>query len=219
MKKKLILLLALVMTMSFTFMAACGSDDAPEADTDEAEEVVDAEEPGDAPDIGTEYGYMGHDPVELAVWEYLADDVADSYAPEDDDGIIDVPVVKIIKKEEGSDGDYYFYGDYWVFRYKVEGDTLVCVSGGNHPGKLHVVKDDDGEYEVADTEMVKDGGEFEPSAKEIFGDDYDKFMDANMDTDETEELRAQGLADYVKTNGLAVTKYQDPEWDPVDLPL
>ena len=37
--------------------------------------------------------------------------------------------------------------------------------------------------------------------------------------DTLQSLRAQGLADYVKTNGLAVTKYQDYGQDPVDLAL
>jgi hypothetical protein len=83
---------------------------------------------------------------------------------------------------------------------------------------MTVTKDGD-EYKVTDFRPVEDGGNFETTAKEIFGDDYDKFMQITADSDAREKLRAQGLADYVKTNGLAVSKVQDPESDPVDLDL
>ena len=171
-----------------------------------------------APDIGTQWGYMGQDPVECAVWQYLAEDVASEYGPDDKTDIVSVPVVSIIKTEEGEDGDTHISGDFWVYNYKINGDTLECVSGGSHPGMAHVAKDGD-TYKVVDFEGVKDGGDFEPSAKEIFGDDYDKFTEINGDSDARDALRDQGLADYVKTNGLAVTKYQDEGWDPVELAL
>jgi hypothetical protein len=44
-------------------------------------------------------------------------------------------------------------------------------------------------------------------------------MEVQGDQEGREELRAQGLAAYVKAMGLNVTKYQDEGWDPVDLPL
>ena len=170
-----------------------------------------------APDIGTKYGYMGQDPAECAVWKYLAEDVAALYEPEE--GVISVPVVQIVKTDkDDEDGEVDFYGEFYVNNYKIEGDTLKCVSGGSHPGKMEVVKDGD-TYVVKEFEQVKDGGEFEPSARDIFEESYDDFMKVNGDADAREKLRAQGLADYVKTNGLSVTKYQDEGWDPVDLNL
>jgi hypothetical protein len=172
-----------------------------------------------APDIGTKYGYMGQDPAECAVWKYMAEDIASQYGPDDKEGVISVPVIQIVKKDEDNeDGEVDFYGDFWVYNYVVEGDTLKCVSGGSHPGKMEVVKDGD-TYVVKEFEQVKDGGEFEPSARDIFEESYDDFMKIYSDSDTREKLRAQGLADYVKTNGLSVTKYQDEGWDPVDLAL
>jgi hypothetical protein len=159
---------------------------------------------------------MGQDPVECAVWQYLAEDVAAGYEPDAD--TVSVPVVTVIKTEEGEDGDTHVYGDFWVYNYKINGDTLECVSGGAHPGVAHVAKDGDA-YKVVDFKGVEDGGSFESSAKEIFGDEFDDFMEVNSDADAREALRAKGLADYVKTNGLAVTKYQDYDQDPVDLDL
>lgn len=169
-----------------------------------------------APDIGTQYGYMGQDPVECAVWKYLCEDISVMYSKPADS--ITIPVVQIIKTEEGEDGSTKVYGDFWVNNYKIEGDTLVCESGGAHPGMMTVTKDGD-EYKVTDFKPVEDGANFEPTAKEIFGDDYDRFMAVSSDSDAREKLRAQGLADYVKTNGIAVTKYKDYGWDPVNLDL
>lgn len=169
-----------------------------------------------APDIGTQWGYMGQDPLECAVWKYLAEDVAANYEPDAD--TITVPVVQIIKREDGEDGDTHIYGDFWVYNYKLNGDVLECVSGGAHPGMMHVDETNDG-YAVVEVASVEDGGAFEPSAKEIFGDDFDKFMEVSSDSDAREALRAQGLADFVKTNGIAATKYQDYDQDPVDLAL
>ena len=68
-------------------------------------------------------------------------------------------------------------------------------------------------------DMVADGGNFESSAKEIFGDKYDAFMKVNSDSEAREKLRAETIANFVKANSLNFTKYQDEGWDPVDIPL
>ena len=165
---------------------------------------------------GSEYGYTGEDPVVAAVYKYLAEDLAKEYQPDAD--TLSVPVVCIVATKEGEDGTTDVYGDFWINNYKVEGDTLKTVSGGNHPGVMHVAKDGDS-YVVTSFDQVADGGEFESSAKEIFGDDYDAFMKIYSDSDAIDKERAAVLAAYVKANDLAVTKYQDEGWDPVDLAL
>ena len=94
----------------------------------------------------------------------------------------------------------------------------MCVSGGSFPGLIHIEKNEDG-YKVTSMDVVEEGGEFESSAKEIFGDNFDKFMQINSDSDTREKIRAEIAAEYVRQNGLSVTKYQDADWDPVNLPL
>ena len=165
---------------------------------------------------GSQYGYTGDDPVIAAVYQYLAEEVSASYEPDAD--TISVPVVCVVASEEGEDSVTDVYGDFWINNYKVEGDTLKCVSGGNHPGVMHVAKDGD-TYKVTSFDPVADGGDFDSSAKEIFGDNYDAFMKIYSDNDAVEKERAKTLADYVKANGLEVTKYQDEGWDPIELEL
>ena len=111
---------------------------------------------------------------------------------DDDDSIISVPVVEVIDESAGDNGETVVKGAFWVYNYKIDGDTLKCVSGGAHPGAMHVVKDDDGdEYEVLKFDAVGDGSQFEPTAKEIFGDKYEDFMKYDSDDKAQEALRGE----------------------------
>lgn len=176
-------------------------------------EDLDAETPADD---AARFGYTGKDPAEAACYQYMVEEVAPGYEPAED--AVSVPAITIVNKKNGEDGKVDVYGDFWIYNYEVEGDTLKCVSGGNYAGVMHVAQDGD-EWKVESFDQCEDGGNFDPSAKEIFGDDYDAFMKVYSDDEANEKVRAQTLADYVKANGLAVTKYQDEGWNPVDLPL
>nr|MCR5747561.1 hypothetical protein [Lachnospiraceae bacterium] len=81
---------------------------------------------------------------------------------------------------------------------------------------IHLKKDGD-TYTVTKMEVVGDGSEFEPTAKKIFGNNYDAFMKANADEEAREKARIEAIADYVKANNLDVTQYQDYGWDPVKI--
>jgi hypothetical protein len=166
---------------------------------------------------GAKYGYAGNDPVEAAVYKYLAEEVSASYQPPAD--AVSIPVVQIIDLDvDSDDGDAEVSGDFWVLNYTVEGDTLKCISGGAHPGKMDLVKDGD-VYVVEEFEVVEDGANYESSAKDIFEERYDEFSQVSSDDTTREKVRAEIIANYVKANGLEVTKYQDEGWDPVDLAL
>ena len=102
-------------------------------------------------------------------------------------------------------------GDFWVFNYSQVGDTLKCVSGGSHPGLMHVTQTVNG-LEVTGFDQVEDGSRYMLTAKEIFGDKYDAFQSINSDEKKREKLRAEGLARYVKEQGLSATMYQDYGW-------
>ena len=65
--------------------------------------------------------------------------------------------------------------------------------------------------------VVEDGANYDPSAKEIFGDRYEEFVSVNSDDEGRNSARKDTLAYYVKSNGLSVIQYQDYGWDPVKL--
>ena len=79
---------------------------------------------------------------------------------------------------------------------------------------MHISKDD---YTVTAFDEVADGGEFDKSAREIFGDNYDAFMAVYGDSDANEKDRLITISDFVNLNGLEFNYYQDEGWDPVEL--
>ena len=218
MKKNLLKVSALIMVLMLIFaMAGCSKTDeeAEGAMSEEVEEAAEeAEETAEAAVDAAEYGYSGTDPIEAEVYKYVAEELSKGF----DKAEYSIPVVTIIDTDASDENDIRVWGDFSVNNYNVDGDTLKCVAGGNFPGCIHIAKDADG-YKVTGMDQVKDGGEFESSAKEIFGDRYDEFMKVNSDNDSREAIRAQIASVYTKAHDIPVTKYQDEGWDPVDLAL
>jgi hypothetical protein len=142
-----------------------------------------------------------------AIDRYLADSIGSQYAK----GEHCVPIHSIVRVDERNAEDILVWGDFWVFNYNQVGDTLKCVSGGSHPGLLHIRQTEKG-FEVMAFDQVEDGSRYLPTAKKIFGDKYDAFQAINSDEKNRERLRADVLATYAKKNGLAVTLYQDYGW-------
>ena len=159
---------------------------------------------------GAAYGYGGDDPVEAACYKYMVETVGKSF----DAAEYSIPTVNIINEDFTPEDEVLVYGNFWVENYNADGDTLKCVSGGNFPGCMHVSKADN---TVTAFDQVADGGEFEESAKAIFGDNYDDFMKVYSNSEVREETRKVTVSDYVNLNGLDFKYYQDEGWDPVEL--
>ncbi len=157
------------------------------------------------------YKYGGSDALEKAVYDCVTG-LGDDYVP----GEVSIPCVNVIAVDDSDAENVKVWGDFWVFNYDLNGDTLECVSGGAHPGMI-TLKQSGSDYEVTDMAVVEDGSKYTSSAKEIFGEYFDKFSKISSDDKAREELRAQTIRDYVSANGLAVSKYKDYGWDPVEL--
>ena len=142
-----------------------------------------------------------------AINQYLVEEFGKHYA----EGEHCVPIHSIVAVDERNAEDILIWGDFWVFNYNQVGDTLKCVSGGSHPGLMHVTQTVNG-LEVTGFDQVEDGSRYMLTAKEIFGDKYDAFQSINSDEKKREKLRAEGLARYVKEQGLSATMYQDYGW-------
>ena len=152
--------------------------------------------------------------IEQVVDQYIIDTFGKQYSQAE----VCIPQQIVVSTDESDDQDIKVWGDFWVFNYNTAGDTLKTVSGGSHPGLMHLKKVDNG-YEVTAFDLVGDGSQFEPTAKKIFGDKYDAFMKMHSNEKERELNRAQGIAKYVKAQDLKVTMYQDYGWPAVKLPL
>ena len=149
-----------------------------------------------------------------AVDRYLAEQIAGFYAK----GEYSVPVYQEVAVNADDSTDIRIWGDFWVYNYKQEGDTLKCVSGGSHPGLMHICQM--GEYfYVSAFDQVEDGSSFQPSAKRIFGEYFETFQIHHSDGDEHERLRHDMLRAFVRDHKLSATKYQDHGWPAKDLDL
>ena len=142
-----------------------------------------------------------------AIDRYLAGQIGSHYGK----GEHCVPFHSIVGVDERNAEDILVWGDFRVFNYNQVGDTLKCVSGGNHPGLMHIRQTQKG-FEVTAFDQVEDGSRFLPTAKKIFGEKYDAFHAINSDEQKREKLRAEALSDYVKKNNLDVFLYQDYGW-------
>lgn len=142
-----------------------------------------------------------------AINHYLTKEIGSQYLK----GEFCVPIQNIVDVDDHNSKDILVWGDFWVFNYNQVGDTLKCVSGGSHPGLIHVCKTENG-FEVTSFDQVEDGSSYLPSAKKIFGEKYDAFHNINSDDQKREEIRAEVLSDFVKEHNIPVTMYQDYGW-------
>ena len=139
-----------------------------------------------------------------AIRRYLTSEIGLQYTEAD----YCVPLCQIVAVDESNAEDIRVWGDFWVYNYSLSGDTLQCVSGGNHPGLIHVRQTENG-FEVTGFDRVEDGSNFKKSARRIFGTKYKDFMVVQADDTKREQLRAEGLAEYVRNYNIPATYYQD----------
>ena len=154
------------------------------------------------------------DPMMQAIERYLVDSIGSQYSQ----GEMCIPVIMMTCSDGMKNDSIFMWGDYWVFNYKVDGDTLKTVSGGNHSGKMLLLKGDNGEFHVASFEQVEDGAKNLESAKRIFGKFYDAYHAANSDEAYREKARAGFIAEYVNEHNLPVKYYQDYGWPAKEIP-
>ena len=145
--------------------------------------------------------------VRAAISDYLVSEIGEQYQK----GELCIPTLMMIHEEDG-----LFMGDFWVMWYNIVGDTLKCVSGGNHAGSMTMSKED-GKYKVTGFEQTVDGAGNVTSAKRIFGSYYDIYENVHSSEQVREAVRKGQLQEYVKRNNLKVRYYQDYGWPAVEL--
>ena len=131
-------------------------------------------------------------------------------------GDLCIPVLMIVAEEDCETEIAWVWGDFWVFNYKIAGDTLKTISGGNHPCRLQIGELSDSLY-VMGYDPVEDGAGNDKSAREIFGKHYDVYQNMHSNEQVREAVRKEQLREYVKRNNLKVSCYQDYGWPAVEL--
>lgn len=150
-------------------------------------------------------------PLFTAIYGYM-EGIGQEYAP----ARYCIPYASIVAKDESNPQDIKVWGDFRVENYDLEGETLKFVSGGSHPGLMHVSKAGE-TYSVTAFDAVEDGAGFDASARKIFGDLYEPFV-ALLSNDTVKKAdREAAIAAFVSSRGLPAKYYQDFGWDPVEI--
>lgn len=155
--------------------------------------------------------YIANNRKEQAVRQAISDYLLREIAPYYLQGELCVPSLLIAHEE-----DSCVWGDFWVFWYNISGNTLKTVSGGSHPGRMTLTYANT-QPQVVDFERVEDGSRFMPTAKRIFGDYLDIFMNMHSNESVREAVRREQLSEYVQQNNLSVHYYQDYGWEAKEL--
>lgn len=142
-----------------------------------------------------------------AIGDYLVKEIGSQYSQ----GELCIPVLMMVAEE-----DSHVWGDFWVMWYDIAGDTLKCVSGGNHSG-LITLEGENGNYTIAAFEQTVDGAGNAASAKRIFGSHYDIYQNMHSNEQVREAVRREQLKEYVKHNNLPYKYYQDYGWPAIEL--
>ena len=150
--------------------------------------------------------------VRDAMGEYLVNEIGKHYQQ----GEVCVPTLMIVATDESDSTKAQVWCDCWIDWYRVAGDTLKTVSGGNHSGCM-TLQLKDGKPVVTAFEQTLDGNRYLPSAKRIFGKHYDVYEGMHSKQDVREAARKEQLREYVLRHKLNIRYYQDYGWDAVEL--
>ena len=148
-----------------------------------------------------------------AIESYLTDSVAPHYASAE----ISIPVAILISNNLDDSTDMSIWGDYWVFNYNLQGDTLMTISGGNHPGCFHIAQQGEN-FAVTKFDEAESGSGCTQSMQRIFDTDYETYLMMTEEEGYLENHRKEAIAKYAKRHGITVNFYQDYGWDAVKIP-
>ena len=194
-------MLSAVLILSGASMTSCGNKTAKQTETPAQSKAEVAEKVVEKPTCFT------------VIDDYLVNEIGKNYSQ----GDVCIPYAYVVSTDESNPDDILVWGDFWVFNYELSGDTLKTVSGGSHPGLMHVKKTDSG-YEVTGFDAVVDGAGNLESAKKIFGDKFDVYQEFTGAGEKREMERLRFTADYVKKHNLSAKVLQDFGWPAVELP-
>lgn len=131
-------------------------------------------------------------------------------------GEVCVPVLMIAAEEERETDTAEVFGEFMIYWYDIEGDTLKTVSGGTHAGCVTVVLKD-GKAEATAFEQTADGAGNEESARRIFGKHYDIYQNMHSNPAVREAVRQEQLREYISRHKMNIHYYKDFGWPAVEL--
>ena len=159
------------------------------------------------------YTYPGNNPIEAAVAAYTVE-LGKNYRTVD--GGVTIPAPVILKTAEQDDLHLRVYGNFWVFHYAAEDGILSCVSGGEAPGIITLVKQGD-RWEVEAMETAGDGADYAKDIRRFANGDAELEAAYFTAHEQLKGVRTRFIREYVNANSLDIAAYQDFGWDAIPL--
>ena len=160
--------------------------------------------------------YIANNRKEQALRDAISDYLVKEIGPQYKQGEFCIPTLMIVAAEETVTNRARVWGDFWIWWYNREGDTLMTVSGGNHSGVMTIISQN-GALKVTSFEQTVDGAGNDASARNLFGSHYDIYQNMHSNRDVREAVRREQLGEYVRFHDLSVYYYKDFGWDAVKL--
>ena len=165
--------------------------------------------------------------AELPAFEYNGDDpymgticnwMAEAFGGYFDENAVMIPAPEILYTDDSDPEKVRIWGDFWVYGYALENDTLMTVSGGSNPGLLYLAKEGDS-YMVTDFDAVGDGSQYTEDIERICSEAPEEAGDlaAAFSEESDDAVRKELIRMYEAQNSLGIKAYQDYGWDPVPL--
>ena len=158
------------------------------------------------------------DPVEAAVADWIVASYAEYLAQEE--GSVTIPAPMLFRREPVDDARLRVYGTLWVMSYVLKDKTLECISAMEVPAVL-ILEERDGAWTVTEADTAGEGDDYLLDIARFAAGDAELEDAYAAGADLSEEpllgIRTRYIRDYVRANGLDVTAYQDPYWEPVPL--
>ncbi len=176
----------------------------------ETEEAISSQAAYEDPDSLPAYSYQGGEEYLDVISDYLV-----QYAKEGLTGDLPdvfIPFSIIVQTDDTNPEDIIAYGSYNIDGYDLYNTTLISHTGSRSFGAIHLKKNADGSCEVTDADLPL----VEEECREVFAPVdglYEKVMEVS--DGKTDEARAEAIAEYVNTNGLNITQWQDYSHPPV----
>ena len=160
------------------------------------------------------FAYTGDDPYMGAICGWMAEAFGGYF----DENAVMIPAPEVLYTDDSDPEKVRIWGDFWIYGYTLENDTLMTVSGGSNPGLLYLAKEGDS-YQVTDFDAVGDGSQYTEDIERICSEAPDEAGDlaAAFSEESDDSVRKDLIRMYEAQTGLGIKAYQDYGWDPVPL--
>lgn len=176
--------------------------DAGVVEEESAEDTEVSESDYDDPNNLPTYSYQGTEPYMDVICDYLVESERGNFS---DAGVF-IPFGLIVEVDDSDPKNIIAYGAFDIEGFDLYNTTLISTCASYGSGAIYLETNDDGTYTVTDSDIPL----MEEECREVFAPVKGLYEKVTAASDrEIPGIREQAIADYINTNGLNITQWQD----------